>query len=514
MKSDDPSHFRIPIKLQGRFKSTNNAAMIDSGATGLFLHQDFVKRHRIFTRALIHPITLYNIDGSVNTAGRITHSAKLLTTVDKNQPQMLEYLITNLGSEDIILGLPWLRRVNPNIDWQAGRLVVPPKSVKKVTIEEVPEPKETNIGGTTEQLLEANLPEYIPLPPVTLDEYGPTLDTEETLPYSEEGTPLYKLNGNRKRRRALLRAGILQHTTDELWCAAGYTYSQQLAEAAHKEKPQKTFEEMVPVAYQKHAKVFSEQQSERLPEHKPWDHAIDLKPDAPETMRTKIYPMSPNEQEELNRFLEENLRKGYIRPSKSPLASPVFFVKKKDGKLRFVQDYRRINEYTIKNRYPLPLVADIVNQLRKAKIFTKFDVRWGYNNIRIKEGHEWKAAFATNRGLYEPLVMYFGLTNSPATFQALMNSIFADLITAEKVAVYLDDILIFTESLEEHRQLVGEVLQRLADHDLYLRPEKCEFECSSIEYLGLVISEGEVRMDPVKVEAVKNWQPPSCLRDL
>ena len=120
---------------------------------------------------------------------------------------------------------------------------------------------------------------------------------------------------------------------------------------------------MVPSPYRHHAKVFSEKESERLPEHKPWDHAIDLKPDAPETIRTKIYPMSVNEQEELDRFLEENLRKGYIRPSKSPLSSPVFFVKKKDGKLRFVQDYRKLNEYTIKNRYPLPLVADIVNWL-------------------------------------------------------------------------------------------------------------------------------------------------------
>lgn len=231
-------------------------------------------------------------------------------------------------------------------------------------------------------------------------------------------------------------------------------------------------------------------------------------------MRTKIYPMSVNEQEELDRFLEENLRKGYIQPSKSPISSPVFFIKKKDGKLRFIQDYRRLNEFTIKNRYPLPLVADIINQLRHAKYFTKFDVRWGYNNVRIKGGHEWKAAFATNRGLFEPLVMFFGLTNSPATFQALMNSIFSDLIAAGKVAVYLDDILIFTKTLEEHREIVHEVLKRLEQHDLYLRPEKCEFEQESIEYLGLIISEGQVRMDPVKVAAVKEWPIPTCLREV
>ena len=134
--------------------------------------------------------------------------------------------------------------------------------------------------------------------------------------------------------------------------------------------------------------------------------------------------------------------------------------------------------------------------------------------MQIKEGHEWKAAFATNRGLFEPLVMFFGLTNSPATFQALMNSIFADLIALGKVAIYLDDILIFTDTLEEHRKIVKEVLKQLEGNDLYLHPEKCEFEQMKIEYLGLIISEGEVRMDPVKVEAVANWPAPSNLREL
>ena len=171
MQSSDFSHFRVPIKLQGRFKSTNSAAMIDSGATGLFLHQRFVKRHRIFAKPLPHPITLYNIDGTPNLAGQITHSARLYSTVDKNHPQLLEYLITNLGSEDIILGLPWLRKVNPNIDWKEGRLSMESQKVpQKVVIEEAPEPKESNIGGTTSQLLEPNSVEHIPLPDPTPDE--------------------------------------------------------------------------------------------------------------------------------------------------------------------------------------------------------------------------------------------------------------------------------------------------------------------------------------------------------
>jgi Reverse transcriptase (RNA-dependent DNA polymerase) len=132
------------------------------------------------------------------------------------------------------------------------------------------------------------------------------------------------------------------------------------------------------------------------------------------------------------------------------MASPVFFIKKKDGSLRLVQDYRVVNAMTVKNRYPLPIISELIAQLRGVKYFTKLDVRWGFNNVQIKEGDEWKAAFHTNCGLYEPLVMFFGLTNSPATFQIMMNVIFQDLIMEGHVCVYLDDILIFTKMLAEH----------------------------------------------------------------
>jgi hypothetical protein len=260
---------------------------------------------------------------------------------------------------------------------------------------------------------------------------------------------------------------VLDDPSERLWCAAGYTYSAELAEQVGKDKRKRTFEEIVPEEYRQYAKVFSEVESERLPEHKSYDHAIDLKLETPETIRSKIYPMPMNEQEELDRFLEEHLRKGYIIPSKSPIASPVFFIKKKDGRLRLVQDYQKLNDFTIKNRYPLPLASDIINRLCHAQLFTKFDVRWGYNNICIKAGDKWKAAFTTNRGLFEPQVMFFGLTNSPATFQALMNTIFSDLVAAGKVAVYLDDILIYSATQDEHRNTTHNVLQRLHTHDLY-----------------------------------------------
>jgi len=164
------------------------------------------------------------------------------------------------------------------------------------------------------------------------------------------------------------------------------------------------------------------------------------------------------EQKELDAFLEENLRTRRIHPSKSPMAALVFFIKKKDGSLWLVQDYRALNSITVKNKYSFPLISELVSQLHGARYFTKLDVRWGFNNVRIKPGDEWKAAFQTNRGLFEPLVMFFGMTNSLATFQTMMNDIFWNLIAEGIVVVYLDDILIFTKTKEEHEQVVRRVL--------------------------------------------------------
>jgi hypothetical protein len=172
----------------------------------------------------------------------------------------------------------------------------------------------------------------------------------------------------------------------------------------------------VPQEYHKYAKVFSEEEAQRFPKPKPFNHAINLLPNAPVTLDCKLYPLAPGEQHALDDFIKEHLKKGYIRPSNSPYASPFFLMKKKDGKLRPVQDYRRLNAWTICNKYPLPLIKELIARLKDKIWFTKFDIRWGYNNICIKEGDQWKAAFKTNKGLFEPRVMFFELTNSPATF--------------------------------------------------------------------------------------------------
>jgi len=196
------------------------------------------------------------------------------------------------------------------------------------------------------------------------------------------------------------------------------------------------------------------------------------------------------------------------------MAAPVFFVKKKDGKLRLVQDYRALNTMTMKNKYPLLLIPELIAKLRRAKYFMKLDVRWGFNSVGIKEGDEWKAAFRTNCSLYEPLVMFFSLTNSPATFQTMMDDIFEDLILEGVVMVYLDDILIFTETLEEHWKITRRILELLEKHKLYLCPDKCKFEKTTIEYLRVIISHNSVVMDPVKITGVTEWPAPANKKEV
>jgi len=281
--------------------------------------------------------------------------------------------------------------------------------------------------------------------------------------------------------------------------------SQRLAEAFKRNsKASAPSGRSIPEYLKEFDSVFSKESFNALPESKKWYHTVELIP-GEKASNFKVYPLALTEQKELDQFLKENLETGQIRPSKSPMASLVFFIKKKDGTLWLVQDYQALNAMTVKNKYLLPLISELINKLRGAKYFTKLDVRWGFNNVWMKEGDEWKAAFQTNRGLFEPLVMFFGLCNSPATFQTMMDDIFNDLIMEGAVVVYLDNILIFTETLEEHQRVTWRVMELLWKNNLFLKPEKCKFEKTEVEYLRVIISQNSVKMDPVKVAGVTEW---------
>ena len=488
--------------------------MIDCGATTKFLHRRFVEENRVRTRKLGKPIPLYNIDGTENRDGTISEVAVLDMTVDNHQEKVV-FVVTDIGDEDVIIGLDWLREHNPEIDWERGSLRLSRCPDTCPSNRKAPEPVRVETRDT-EVRLTARRDSKRVRKVKKVGRIRATVMVEEASEDDDWTPPLAYLPEWDGTESALIDAwvnGTTLRGAPQLFVNASYTYSQQLAEQEYQKKEVRPLKEIVPERYHDFLDVFSKEKAERLPDHRPYDHAIELVPDA-RMFHSKVYPLSPNEQVELDKFINENVAKGYIQESKSPLSSPFFFVKKKDGSLRPVQDYRRLNEITIKNRYPLPLISDLMDRLKKAKYFTKLDIRAGYNNIRIKPGDEWKAAFVTNRGLYEPNVMFFGLANSPSTFSAFMNDIFKDLIILGKVAIYLDDILIFTDDLDEHRKITREVLRRLREHDLYLKPDKCEFERDKVEYLGVLISQDCVEMDPVKVKGIAEWPVPQNASDV
>src|SRR5260221_10699894 len=270
---------------------------------------------------------------------------------------------------------------------------------------------------------------------------------------------------------------------------------------------------MVPAQYHDFRDIFSKEAFDELPPWKVWDHAIDLSPGT-ELPHSQMFPLSPAEQKELDDFLWENLVNGCIHPSKSPMGAPVFFIKKKDGSLHLMQDYRKLNEIMVKNSYPLPLVSNVLTRLHDAEFFTILDLQWGFNNMWIKEGDEWKAAFQTNQGLFEPTVMFFRLCNSPTMFQMMMNNILQDFIHNGEAICYMDDILIYSCTLSDHWQIIRQVLTTLCKQRLFLKPEKCKFEQKEVEYLRLVISKDHVAMDPTKVCRVTEWPTPMKVKEV
>ncbi|KAL0391474.1 UNVERIFIED_CONTAM: Retrovirus-related Pol polyprotein from transposon [Sesamum latifolium] len=225
--------------------------------------------------------------------------------------------------------------------------------------------------------------------------------------------------------------------------------------------------------------VMPDELPRKLPPKRAVDHEIELVPGTKPPARAP-YRMSQPELVELRKQLKDMLESGIIKPAKSPYGAPVLFQKKTDGSLRICYDYRALNKITVKNKYPIPLVGDCFDHLSQTKYFTKIDLRSGYWQVRIKEGDEAKTIVVTRYGAFEFLVMPFGLTNAPATFSTLMN----------------------------------QVLARLREYELYVKVSKCSFAQETISFLGHIMERGRIRMDPKKVQAIEEWQPPSDVHDL
>jgi len=268
----------------------------------------------------------------------------------------------------------------------------------------------------------------------------------------------------------------------------------------------------IPVELMSLKEVFDEIKPNCLPPHRIYDCAIDLKPNSTPFFGP-LYQLTVEEDKALKDYLDEMRAKGFIKPSKSPYGAPVMFVPKSDGTLRLVIDYRRLNQDTVRNSFPIPLVKALLDRVLGCKFFTKLDLPAAYNLVRIRDGDQFKTAFRTRYGHFEYEVMPFGLTNAPATFQFFLNDILRDVL--DKFAFsYIDDILIFSKTREEHIEHVRTVLKILLDNKLYCKLKKCEFFKSNIEFLGYVISDKGVSMCKNKVQAIQEWPQPKSAKEI
>ena len=451
-------------------------ALLDSGSSHCFIDPSYVSTHNIPVAPTPFLIPLRLFDGSLG---------QTITQVVKDIPIRfpsgdllpLTFFVTPLDSScSMVLGYSWLTRYNPGIDWVLRHITYHPTVLR----ESIP----TTFAGMSASMTPA--PGNTVLPPSA----PPSI----SLINAEAFMRATKLPGSQSFR---------VHLSD-------------LSDSASARKAKLAEEPIdlshIPSEYHDFADVFSEAHANTLAPHRPYDLKINLE-EGSSPPWGPIYSLSQSELLALREFIEENLRIGFIRPSRSPHGAPVLFVRKKDGSLRLCVDYRGLNRISRKDKYPLPLLADLLDAPRKARIYTKIDLRHAYHLVRIADGDEWKTAFRTHYGSFEWLVMPFGLTNAPAAFQRFMNDIFSDMVDVS-VVIYLDDILIYSDNPAEHRKHVREVLRRLRKHGLYARADKCEFHSDTVEYLGYVLSPEGLRMSSDKVKTILDWPEPRNVKDI
>ena len=441
------------------------------------IHESLVQHHQLPVSPISSPLPIILADGST-----LSHATKQVRLKYQLAHVNLEdsFIVAPIGAHSIILGMPFLEKTNPAFNWRSKTVhirepdddddtspVVSPASLSPN--QSKPGKPSSPCKRKRQRKKKPRSPDYRPVSPITLP-------------------------------RISISTATMIHPGDIVYCL--------------NLQPLKDPETPLPKEYLDFAdSVFAEPSNHELPPRRPGlDHEIPLVDGAKPVVRP-IYNLSENELKALKEYVDDYLKKGFIRPSTSPFGSPVLFVKKPDGSLRLCVDYRALNRMTVKNRHPLPLIRETLDRLCKARYFTKIDLLSAFNQIRIALGEEWKTAFRTRYGHFEYCVMPFGLTNAPATFQAFINSVLHEFLDKSCVA-YLDDILIYSETLEEHVQHVRAILEKLRQNGLHARPNKCCFHARSVTFLGYIVSPDGIQMDPSRVSTILEWPVPESVHDI
>lgn len=566
---------------KGRLREVSHSrTLFDPGATTIFINERFVQSHHIHAHKVEHPVRLVLADGRRGAV--LDKMASLQFRIGAHEESITAYVVQGIDY-DIVLGMPWFRQHNPQIDWGTKSLTFHSDHCRKDCLDhgftytvyckshaqsttELKDWHKDEISPEYFMRLASRrghrvffaMPEhYVPdqtdgktvnLCATALEHSDSTTSAHDSLtpesglhdslaPSLPLSLPHDSCVGvlNLHDSLASHDSSIAHQKSSMAQAPAGTsTEGAQAPETEHhahlyamtpqdfkkymdkKELTQDEITRLLPSFIEKrNVACFSPEEAKTLPRHRPGiDHEIKLKDtDNAKLPYKKPYAMTQDELVAVKKYIDEMLEKGFIRPSTSAAASPVLIVKKPGGGLRFCVDYRAINALTIRNRYPIPLVQQTLDRLGRSKHFTKLDIIAAFNRIRMAQGNEWLTAFNTRYGLFEYTVMPFGVCNGPGSFQGFIDDVLRQNLDNFCTA-YLDDVLIYSESLDEHKTHVNWVLDRLRDAGLYVDIRKCDFAVQETKYLGLIISTEGVKMDPAKVQAVLEWPVPKKLKDV
>ena len=452
LQAEESAEERL-LTLRGTVEGKKATILIDGGSQANFISGNFTCNHHINTLKRLEPQQIQMPDGHHQSSSEVVPSAKLQIG---DYHDSVKLIVTDIASFDIILGKPWLTHLNPDIDWQTNTIHFSHRG-RHIMLQTPP-------------------------PPLTSEPTATLISAIKLKKYLKKRHQCYA---------AFIRAANDHSDVNQARRHEDTDIANILED----------FQDVTP-----------EQLPKELPPKRHVDFRIETIPGSAPPSRT-THRMSYPELDELKKQLGEYLEHGWIRPSTSPYGAPILFVKKKDGSMRMCVDYRALNKITVKNRYPLPRIDELFDRLQGAKYLSKIDLRSGYHQIRIAEEDIPKTAFRPRYGHFEFLVLPFGLTNAPATFMGLMHDIFRPYLD-NFVVVYLDDILIYSKTREEHLQHLRAVFQTLRQHQLYAKLSKCEFMKTQVEFLGHIVTQDGIKMDHKKLAAIQQWPPPTNLKEL
>eukprot|EP00877_Chromochloris_zofingiensis_P004554 jgi/Chrzof1/1409/Cz10g06220.t1 len=466
LSSQQPSLMRIRCRCNGHV----SIALVDSGATHSFVSRRFVKMHGLkFAESTGLNWQIKNATGDMHSSTAYIPCAQLkLGDVYRCKTK----LIVADVEDDIILGKDWLKVHNPSIDWSKDVMVLHADRAKPVVIRAVPE----------------------------------VCDKDDLFAKCDKHSAKPEVLISNLQAKRLLR----KSSTAAYCCYIKERLDIDAAAAADSKAGDDCTPVVVEALLNEFADVFQEPSG--TPAVHDVHHTIELQEGAKPPYR-QPYRMSTAELVVLKKQLTELLDKGWIRPSSSAFGAPVLFARKKDGTLRLCIDYRALNAITVKNRYPLPRIDELFDTVRGASVYTRLDLASAYHQIPMAPGDVHKTAFQTRYGQFEFLVVPFGLCNAPSTCQSLMHKIFAPHLD-EFVCIYLDDILVYSRSMDEHLEHLRVVLSALREHKLFAKRKKCEFAKASLSFLGHVLSKDGIQVDVSKVQAILDWPQPTDVHEL